>query len=1088
LVSACGGGSGGSSSGAAGGGNSAPLITSGNTYSVAEGATSIGTVSASDVDGDNLTFSLSGADAGVISIGSTSGALSFNSPADFENPADDGGDNVYNVTARVGDGSAFDARDLVITVTNNNDAPVISSGGSYSVTENVTVIGSVDATDADGDTLTYSLSGDDASLMTVSSTGALSFVSAPDFETPGDADANNIYEAIVTVTDGTAQATQAVNVTVTDLEEAVNATELFISEYSEGSSNNKYIEIFNGTGASVSLDGYAWPTNAAPSAEEGKHEYWNTFTEGAVIANNDVYVVCNGSLDASVSAACDQTGSVFFNGDDGVALAKGTEESFTVVDVVGTWSATDPGAGYEVCGVADGTLNHTLIKKEKVEGNAGDWTSSAGTSAEDCDWIVKDENYWSDIGLHCWDSEYAADSIVINNASGALSVAENGTSVATVSTTVSACGSVAFSLTGDDKDLFTVSETGVVEFVSAPDYENPADTGADNVYNFTVVATNGSASDSLAMVVTVTDVNEDIPTYSGQVYISEYAEGSSNNKYLEIFNGTDGTINLDDYAMANANNGADVAGTYDYWNAFTAGATLGKGQAWVVCHPSADDVIKAECDQEHPYLSNGDDGYAVVQGTEESYTVLDLVGDWSAEDPGDGWEVCGVADGTKDHTLVKKSDKYGTADWAVSAGTNAEDCYWEVKAVDVWDGVGAHTETEPVSTALTLTVSADGSAVRMTGPWWGWDPAGGPEAVANGDGTFTVTLDPAPTESMEYLWVVDGVQENLVAAAAAGECSAEIDAGAFVTDYSGYANRKHVLGSGNVTDDVYGACDGTPASATGIVADMSGIFDGFTYDEATSTYSWPSTAQDWAGVANENAALYPISFTEAGKITFKASAPNGDVVVRFRFEANPYPNTEPSYNTTSVTVTGAAEADYEIDVPAQGDLTFNSFLMYLDTRDVAVIIPEVRVVADEKTEPVGNGGGVAVFDDPFAGGGFVYDADTSTYTFPTGAEEWAGVANSNTDMYPMKFPNGGTLSVTASASTATNINLLWEANPYPNNTPSFRSDNILVSGAEQTYTWTIPSQGEQTFNAFNFYIVERDQPVVLTNVTVTPNE
>ena len=119
------------------------------------------------------------------------------------------------------------------------------------------------------------------------------------------------------------------------------------------------------------MDGCAWPTNAAPSAEEGKHEYWNTFTEGAVIANNDVYVVCNGSLDASVSAACDQTGSVFFNGDDGVALAKGTEESFTVDDVVGTWSATDPGDGYEVCGVADGTLNHTLIKKEKVEGNQG---------------------------------------------------------------------------------------------------------------------------------------------------------------------------------------------------------------------------------------------------------------------------------------------------------------------------------------------------------------------------------------------------------------------------------------------------------------------------------------------------------------------------------------------------------------------------------------------------------------------------------------------------------------------------------------------------------------------------------------------
>ena len=706
LVSACGGGSGGSSSGAAGGGNSAPLITSGNTYSVAEGATSIGTVSASDVDGDNLTFSLSGADAGVISIGSTSGALSFNSPADFENPADDGGDNVYNVTARVGDGSAFDARDLVITVTNNNDAPVITSGGAYTITENVTVIGSVDASDSDGDTLSYTLSGDDASLMTVSSSGALAFIAAPDFEAPADTGADNVYNASVAVSDGTDTVSQAITVTVTDLEEATTASELFISEYSEGSSNNKYIEIFNGTGADVSLDGYAWPANAAPSAEDGVYEFWNTFTAGAVVANNDVYVVCNGSLDASVAGACDQEGSVFFNGDDGVALVKGTEESFTVVDVVGTWSSTDPGDGYEVCGVADGTKDHTLIKKEKTEGNAGDWTASAGTNADDCDWIVQEQNYWSDLGQHCWDSEFAAESIVINNASGEVSVAENGTSVATVSTTVSACGSVAYSLTGDDAALFTISATGVVEFAAAPDFEAPGDTGADNVYNFNVVATNGSASDSLAMVVTVTDVNEDIPTYSGQVYISEYAEGSSNNKYLEIFNGTDGTINLDNYSMANASNGANVAGTYDFWNPFTAGATLGKGQVWVVCHPSADATILAECDQQFVYLSNGDDGFAIVEGTEDSYTVLDRVGDWGADDPGDGWEVCGVADGTKDHTLVKKSDKYGTDDWSVSAGTNAEDCYWEVKAQNVWDGVGSHTETEPEGPDATAYCNA----------------------------------------------------------------------------------------------------------------------------------------------------------------------------------------------------------------------------------------------------------------------------------------------------------------------------------------------------------------------------------------------
>ena len=83
----------------------------------------------------------------------------------------------------------------------------------------------------------------------------------------------------------------------------------------------------------------------------------------------------------------------------------------------------------------------------------------------------------------------------------------------------------------------------------------------------------------------------------------------------------------------------------------------------------------------------------------------------------------------------------------------------------------------------------------MTGPWWGWDPNGGPVASDNGDGTWTVTLDPAPTDNMEYLWVVDGVQENLIDNAANGECTAEIDGGSLITDYAGWANRVLVASS-----------------------------------------------------------------------------------------------------------------------------------------------------------------------------------------------------------------------------------------------------------------------------------------------------
>lgn len=110
----------------------------------------------------------------------------------------------------------------------------------------------------------------------------------------------------------------------------------------------------------------------------------------------------------------------------------------------------------------------------------------------------------------------------------------------------------------------------------------------------------------------------------------------------------------------------------------------------------------------------------------------------------------------------------------------------------------------------TVEVPDGTSAVKLTGPWWGWDPAGGPDATDNGDGTWTVTIEQttniANATDMEYLWVVDGVQENLIANAAASGCANRITAGDLITDYSGYANRKWLSTTGDVLDNAYNTC------------------------------------------------------------------------------------------------------------------------------------------------------------------------------------------------------------------------------------------------------------------------------------------
>lgn len=110
-------------------------------------------------------------------------------------------------------------------------------------------------------------------------------------------------------------------------------------------------------------------------------------------------------------------------------------------------------------------------------------------------------------------------------------------------------------------------------------------------------------------------------------------------------------------------------------------------------------------------------------------------------------------------------------------------------------------------------------------------------------------------------------------------------------------------------------------------------------------FVFPSSAESWAGYANTNESIYPLSMPEGGIITFTASA-NSPVDVSFRLEWQPYPDVEPSYNTSSITVNGATESIYSIPIPSQGNNTFRSFILYLDDRDSSVVINNVQITAN----------------------------------------------------------------------------------------------------------------------------------------------
>ena len=96
----------------------------------------------------------------------------------------------------------------------------------------------------------------------------------------------------------------------------------------------------------------------------------------------------------------------------------------------------------------------------------------------------------------------------------------------------------------------------------------------------------------------------------------------------------------------------------------------------------------------------------------------------------------------------------------------------------------------------------------------------------------------------------------------------------------------------------YQAFDGGCSNGDeGIV--FSGAFGGAFLD-GDNTYVNPTGSEPWAGFANEDTDLYPLSFTDGGEITFTGATSGSDVDVYFRFEYNPYPDTEPSFNTEAV--------------------------------------------------------------------------------------------------------------------------------------------------------------------------------------------
>ena len=191
------------------------------------GTSTVYTFRATDPQGGSIAWSLGGADAGAFGLSET-GALTFGSPPDFENPSDVGGDNEYNLTVSATDEDGHSDRvSFTTTVTDVNEGPEVTriGGAPGSVAESddpAQVLARYTATDPEDPTAVitlWSTSGTDGGEFVMNAQGELRFRTQPDHERPADSNRDNVYEFMVRASDGRNYGTFDETVTVSNVEE-----------------------------------------------------------------------------------------------------------------------------------------------------------------------------------------------------------------------------------------------------------------------------------------------------------------------------------------------------------------------------------------------------------------------------------------------------------------------------------------------------------------------------------------------------------------------------------------------------------------------------------------------------------------------------------------------------------------------------------------------------------------------------------------------------------------------------------------------------------------------------------------------------
>ncbi len=490
--------------------NEAPVITGGATasYNVGENQTQVTTLTVADVDaGDTPEFSttLTGTDTASFNL-TNAGVLTFNTAPDFETDA-----TTYSIIVTATDGALIDTQTIAITVTNVNEAPVITSTNTFSADENQTQVATLTSTDVDagqGQTFAQNLDGADATAFSLTTDGVLTFNTAPDFETQSS------YSIIVTATDGDLLDTQMITIAVTDINEApvitggatasynvgenqTQVTTLTVADVDAGDTPEFSITLTGTDAALFNLTNAGVLTfNTAPDFEtQSSYSIIVTATDGDLLDTQMIAITVTNVNEAPVI-----TSTNTFSADENQTQ-------------VATLTSTDSDAGQgqtfaQNLGGADAGAFNLTTDGVLTFNTAPDFETQSSYSiiVTATDGALTDTQM---ITITVNDINEAP--VITGGATASYNVGENQTQVTTLTVADEDSGDTpefSTTLTGTDAALFNLTNAGVLTFNTAPDFETQSS------YSIIVTATDGDLLDTQMIAITVTNVDE-APVISG---------------------------------------------------------------------------------------------------------------------------------------------------------------------------------------------------------------------------------------------------------------------------------------------------------------------------------------------------------------------------------------------------------------------------------------------------------------------------------------------------------------------------------------------------------------------------------------------